>query len=596
MKILNENKYFAGIIVFYFILCVGYYLGSDLGLFPDENPHLGYVLDVAKYGFPDYATGMIYDAHKLNSLEHPALYYMLVGGVKKIALTFNLDLYKSLRFVNIFISTLTIATIYLSLKEFGVKKIQIALSLLILLSIPMFILLSASINNDPLNFLGCALIFLGLAKYYNNAQLDKVVLYFILGGIIVSLTKATGALSVICIIFTFVIIENNRLKIKLPEISFKYMALIALSLILIITYYLFTFIKFGKMFPAPQGDPSDWYKLANPNAHRFTVSEQLIAFYQSNLLTLITPYGHKTFYDLEIRENLLKLLFFLFSFITVLFTLKNIKNRSNSNEARFNFVCVFSFLIFMFFYFITIHKMNLKTGYPGAMQARYFFGFLPAFIIISALNYQKIRIKILKATLIFLIFLTSMLSIYPAYQPIASVLLSPSYGQIWSDTVVGELTKDRAFEQTFTSQYNNLGKVDLYMATYSRINSGVVILEVEDGFGRIRGSSTLNLADIRDNSWTTFDFGNIPLIKGEKYKFRLTSQSSTSGNAITWYACSGKYQFPMFAGTPFGPSEKISDRYTGGQSYIDGKKVDTIFTFKIYGENWLATHKNNILN
>lgn len=586
MKMLYENKSFASIIVFFFILCIGYYLGSDLGLFPDENPHLGYVLDVAKYGFPDYATGVIYDANKLNRLEHPALYYMLAGGIKKIALIFNMDLYKSLRFVNVIISIITIAVIHSSLKEFKVKQLPIALSLLILVCIPMFVLLSVSINNDPLTFLGCALIFHGLALYYNNSSLKNVLILFILGGVVVSLTKATGALSVACIVFVFFIIEIKKLKSRLFELSINNIILLLASLLFIAAYYLITFIKFGKFFPAPQGDPSDWYKLANPDAHRFTITEQIVAFYQANLHTLLIPYGHKPFYDTKLREELLKILFLILSFITVLFTFKNMKNRSS--ESRFYFVCILSFLIFMCFYFITIHRMNLKTGYPGAMQARYFFGFLPAFIIISALNYQKIRIKFIRVIICTLIFITSALSLYPAYQPTVFKLLLPSYGQTWSDTVVGELTEGRVFEQAFTSQSHKLNRIDLYMATYARVNTGFITLDIIDEQGNLRGSSTLNLAELNDNSWTTFKFNNVSLIKGDKYKLKLTAKNSTPGNAITWYAYTEKYPFPMFAGTLLGPSEKPLERYAEGQGYIDGKAVDATFAFKIYSESWLS--------
>lgn len=594
MKMLLENKAFASIIVFFFILCIGYYLGSDLGLFPDESPHLGYVLDVAKLGFPDYTEGMIYDANKLNRLEHPALYYMLVGGVKKIALIFDMDLYKSLRFVNVIISLLTLVIIYSSLKEFRINTLAIALSLMTLLCIPMFVLLSASINNDPLTFLGCALAFHGLVLYYNNSSLNKVLIFFIAGGVIVSLTKATGALSIACIIFIFFIVEIKNLKHRLKELSIKNVFFLLTSILLIATYYSITFFKYGSFFPAPQGDPSDWYKAAHPNAHRFTITEQVVAFYQSNLHTLLIPYGYKPFFDLNIREQSLKILLVMFSILTILFTFRNIKNRYA--ESRFYLVCVFSFLIFMCFYFITIHRMNLKTGYPGAMQARYFFGFLPAFIIISALNYQKIRLKIIKLGLCSLVFLTSVLSLYPAYQPTVFELLSPSYGQIWSDTVVGELTEGKVFEQTFKSQYQKLSSIDLYMATYARNNTGLITLDIIDEQRELIGSSNLNSADLRDNSWATFKFHNITLIKGGKYKLRLTAKNSTSGNAVTWYAFSGKYPYPMFAGTPFGPSEKILGRYTDGQGYIDGQPVDLNFTFRIYGESWQTTLKSKFIN
>ncbi|MDU8421714.1 hypothetical protein RYA60_26055, partial [Pseudomonas syringae] len=132
MSLLNKDKMALLVFVIFFILCTGYYLNTDLGLFPDENPHLGYVLDVAKHGFPDYISGKSYGSVKLNRLEHPALYYIIAGMIDNIATLLSSPLYKSLRIINFFISSLTLIFIYKSLKSFKVNNESAILSMLVL--------------------------------------------------------------------------------------------------------------------------------------------------------------------------------------------------------------------------------------------------------------------------------------------------------------------------------------------------------------------------------------------------------------------------------------------------------------------------------
>ena len=590
MSLLNKDKMALLVFVIFFILCTGYYLNTDLGLFPDENPHLGYVLDVAKHGFPDYTSGKSYGSVKLNRLEHPALYYIIAGIIDNIATLLSSPLYKSLRIINFFISSLTLIFIYKSLKSFKVNNESAILSMLVLVSIPMFILLSASINNDPLMILGCALVFYGLSLYYNYHSVRHTLHYILIGGIIVSLTKATGALSVVCILFIFILIENKRLLIKCNELKRADFIYITLSILCVVTYYVFMLLTYGKFFPAPQGDPSDWFHAANPDAPRFTKMEYITAFYQSNLNTLLTPYGHKSFDDWDIRRQLLGLTLSLLPIFCVIAIYRKIKDRSP--QWRFIALSAISFLLFIGFYFITIYRLNVKTGYPGAMQARYFFGFLPAMVIVYALVIHGIKINFIRLSLSILISFTTLLSFYPALYPSVSNMIHPYFGQTSINTVVGELTKDHLFEQSFIAQYNSVERVDLNLATYARINTGILSLEIVDNSDNVIAQSKLSINKIHDNTWVTFNFKPTVLIKGSMYKLRLSSHDSIQGNAITWYAYKKPNPYPMYNGTVYGPEESNSKDNEGVQAFIDEKPLEATFSFKIYGPAWNYAFKN----
>lgn len=175
MNTFIKNRALILVIFLFYILCFGYYSGTDLGLFPDENQHLGYVIDVTNHGFPDYVRGMSYGTNKLNYLQHPALYYLVAGAVEKLLDLLNISDFKLIRLVNVVISSLTLLTVYFSLKKFISNQFVIFTSLLLIISIPMFVALSSSISNDPLMILGGALIFHALILYYHNSSMSKIL-------------------------------------------------------------------------------------------------------------------------------------------------------------------------------------------------------------------------------------------------------------------------------------------------------------------------------------------------------------------------------------------------------------------------------------
>lgn len=583
MNTFIKNRALILVIFLFYILCFGYYSGTDLGLFPDENQHLGYVIDVTNHGFPDYVRGMSYGTNKLNYLQHPALYYLVAGAVEKFLDLLNISDFKLIRLVNVVISSLTLLTVYFSLKKLISNQFVIFTSLLLIISIPMFVALSSSISNDPLMILGGALIFHALILYYHNSSTSKILYLLLSGGLIVSLTKATGALSVLCILAVFIVFENKKILDRIRSLNKKNYSFIALSLAIIIIYYLSIHMTFGAFFPAPQKDPSDWYLETYPNAHRYSLLDHMSAFYQSNIRTLLIPYGHKSFDDLQLRETMLSFSLVLIPFFSIYITHLGIIKKSNMWQL--SFISLFSFLIFITFYFITIHRLNIRTGYPGAMQARYFFAFLPAFSIIYGMAYQNIKNQLVLGLSSVIVITAGLLSIYPAFYPAVSPLISSYYGQSKSDTFYGELTKDRKFEQTFIAKSSCLNSVELNLATFARTNNSNVILEIMNNKNESVAKEKVNSRQLIDNSWAAFSFGYIPLTKGEEYRLKLTSDGS-SGNAITWYSFSGKSDYPMYVGTIYGPADPQKLTKTSGKAFVDGMPVNAEFSFRIYNSGW----------
>jgi hypothetical protein len=150
---------------------------------------------------------------------------------------------------------------------------------------------------------------------------------------------------------------------------------------------------------------------------------------------------------------------------------------------------------------------------------------------------------------------------------LAAMILShahPHRGHVnlLGEVIAGELHGSHVFEQTVTGRGGSLRAASLFLGTYRRENSGTLKLELVSADGVALASSRLAASEITDNAWGTFKFEGIPLTEGTVYSFRLTSEDSSEGNAVTWYASK-------------------SDRYDGGQALIDGHPSGGDFALRL---------------
>lgn len=179
----------------------------------------------------------------------------------------------------------------------------------------------------------------------------------------------------------------------------------------------------------------------------------------------------------------------------------------------------------------------------------------PELNIFNKYSYQLVRIRYYIGIAIFLI--PAFFIFYLNYKNMGRYVLN-----ITQEKNFGELTSGRIFEQTFIAKESKLTEVDLFLATFARINHKILQLEVLNKDHTQLGLVKRSAIDILDNGWESFYFSDIKLQKGEKYILRLTSPESSAGNAITWWA-----------------SEKAS--YKHGIAIIDGIPQDSDFSFRI---------------
>ena len=115
---------------------------------------------------------------------------------------------------------------------------------------------------------------------------------------------------------------------------------------------------------------------------------------------------------------------------------------------------------------------------------------------------------------------------------------------------------DRVVSQSFVAPRNGLNRIDLFLLTYGRKNSGEVTLRLlalpDQVNNPLEGTelyrTTFNAATVSDQTWRTFLFPPLANSAGQTYAISLQSPNSTDGNAIT---VGGIERNPYRAGTAY---------------------------------------------
>ncbi|MGB7802777.1 hypothetical protein [Buttiauxella sp.] len=570
--------------LFFLVMAIGYTISYSPGVFPDEFAHMAYIIDVMNKGFPDYASGIIFSSFKLNYLNHPALYYLIVG---KLVSFFHFQyMYADVgRYLNILISIFIIILTCKMLFSTTQSVMATFIGGAFLITIPMFVVSGSAVSNDQINVFGCTLVVYGLLKLMDDHKENKILTSSIIsicfGGVIASLSKATGSLAIVCLL-TSVAFFNFLTIVKIvKKVTLIQWMIILSSLAIVIIYFTYIYGAYGKFYPAPQSNPAIWFAIDNPGAKIFDLSEFVVKFFQANFVTLTVPYGHAPIADIEIRVVILKLILVIISGMTCFVIIKRMSCNDIHYKILFSFVVAYVFFIIIYLY--TIRQLHVDTGYMGAMQARYFFGFLPVYSLVIAKVITAINSKVSRLIVFVIIMSGLVASLYPALIRLSdfhtlkalTVVEQPQYNINY-----GDLTKGRKFEQVIIAESNSIRGVELMLATFARRNHGVLALDLSNQTGQVIYRSTVRLDSLRDNAYAWFDFHHTPLIRNGKYILSLRCDECTNINTITWWAAKKEYEPPVFLFTRFGPG--AVSLYPKGNAYVDGKDVGGAFAFRLY--------------
>ncbi|MCU6666600.1 hypothetical protein [Silvania hatchlandensis] len=584
----KESRGVAFIAIFlsllFVIMGLGYSHSYNPGFFPDEFAHMGYVIDVIKYNFPNYNDGHIYSSNKLNYLNHPALYYVIVGEL--VTLLHLQDLFAHVgRYVNMMISMIIITMTCRMIYKITRSLLATFIGGSLLLVIPMFVISGSAINNDQINVLGCTLVIYGLTGLLcidkKNTPLTADIFLICVGGIIASLSKATGSLAIVCLFFSVTLFNSTILLKVIKKITPKQWLIIVLSILIVVIYFSYMHKVYGRFYPAPQGNPATWYFIENPYTQKLALLEFIDVFLKRNWFSLTTPYGHVIIIDSAIRVGVLNAILVALGAMSSYLIVRKILTNDSDLNATFCFAM--AYIMFFIIYLFTIRQLHLNTGYLGAMQARYFFGFLPVFSLVMAKAISSLKSKAVTIT-IFLLMITGLaVSTYPA-------LIKMTNPQMWQSTKVieqplfnteyGPLTQGRKFEQKILAESNYISGAELKLTTFARKNQGPLTIELFNALGEVLARDVVKMETFKDNEYVWFNLSHARLIKGHIYTLRLTCNECNKDNAITWWTVKKEIELPVFLFSRFGPDRE--NQYSKGEAYVDGLPIGGSFTFRLY--------------
>lgn len=323
------------------------------GEHPDEIQHLTYLRDVFNGRLiPNYAPGA-----SGSYLEHPALYYTLVGKFAWLFPGFDLGI-----FVANYLLGLTCALLlYDFAKVVSGDRVAGLVSATCAIMVPYFGYIFTGANNDNLAML---LVFCTgslCARYY----ITKEIRWFewaVVPALLVSLVKATATIQA-----GVLVVPAAIMVLRAEGISAIWRVtsrpVVALSLICVVLYYGIIIAQYGEPFPRPVR----FYEAAMASMpalfleERWTVAQYVVKYYRDMVVQLSGIYSH-TIYQYTRDAFSFWPLAYAASVATVGMWLVN---------RQVRWLCaslLLALVIFGAMHFTIMYRTHLENGYVGGLQ------------------------------------------------------------------------------------------------------------------------------------------------------------------------------------------------------------------------------------
>jgi hypothetical protein len=119
---------------------------------------------------------------------------------------------------------------------------------------------------------------------------------------------------------------------------------------------------------------------------------------------------------------------------------------------------------------------------------------------------------------------------------------------------VGEIFASQTVGQTFVSPYDGLTQLDVFVADYGRVNTGVVMFRLKHRPQDIDALviETFPANSVSGEGFYLLKFSPVSGSRGQPFYFELSAPSASVGNAITAYV-------------------RPQATYSLGEAYVDGK-------------------------
>ncbi|WP_170972058.1 DUF2142 domain-containing protein [Bacillus yapensis] len=131
-----------------------------------------------------------------------------------------------------------------------------------------------------------------------------------------------------------------------------------------------------------------------------------------------------------------------------------------------------------------------------------------------------------------------------------------------SNETIGEITGDMEISQTFIAEKDNFSRIQIPFGTFNRENVGTLDIKLLNDREEVLFSSTVNVQDLSDGTFTNINIPPLKDTKGKDYTLIIKSNGLEKGRSVTLWKSS-------------------EDVYSAGELLIDGDKQSGDLRFKV---------------
>jgi len=113
----------------------------------------------------------------------------------------------------------------------------------------------------------------------------------------------------------------------------------------------------------------------------------------------------------------------------------------------------------------------------------------------------------------------------------------------------GAVVDGTCIRQSFVAAAAKLLSVNIYLSTYGRVNTGIIIVDIVDAVtGKVVASTSRDASRLRDNNWEEFKLDAV-LFPSRRYELRIRTVNCRSGQSPTAYQGRKRHDGYLFVGS-----------------------------------------------
>lgn len=357
---------------------------TNIGVPPDEWAQLTYVNEIAVDGrlVPDYANSRVLPARiRLNYLNHPPLYYSILGLVGRVQHWNAVSDFRNYRALSAAMVALGIFLWSLTARAMGLPALWVVAFAAASNAIPMFAFLAGSVNNDNLAYLGVAMAFYGLVNLRPGTTFALCI--GALGVLVTLLSKATGALF-ICLFFLAWAAPQMRDPSSPLRDRRLWLAMLVVGLVAG-GYFAYAQVAYGSPFPRP----TDLYVEYGPPEKPLATISFAAEFARQMIARLPIVLSNASVQPLNSTLRWLFHLMLALPLIAWAISLRTLRRDHNGRIANAFMLALLGTIVVHVF---VVREGYLARGLFGGIQPRYYSYALPAFFVMCFVNGRNSKI------------------------------------------------------------------------------------------------------------------------------------------------------------------------------------------------------------